>query len=57
MIGPGTVTEQNYPEFKKTYKKAADKKLESFMFQSNEVLTGYAKYLCEYVETQRGWRP
>tara|TARA_R100001244_G_scaffold131124_1_gene104008 strand:+ start:149 stop:541 length:393 start_codon:yes stop_codon:yes gene_type:complete len=37
-------------EFKKKYKKALAEKEESFMFKGKEVVTGYAKYVIEYLE-------
>jgi hypothetical protein len=44
------VTRENYPEFKKLYEKARDTNAESFWFKGQEILTQYAKYLCEYVD-------
>ena len=37
-------------EFKKKYNEAVAEKEESFMFKEKEVLTGYAKYVIEYLE-------
>ena len=57
MSEQGTVTAESYPEFNRLYKKALKQGKGSFIFQGAEVLTTYVKYLCEYVETQRGGRP
>jgi hypothetical protein len=35
--------------FKVEYQKAVDNKKESFVFEGNEFVTGYAKYLIEYL--------
>lgn len=39
-----------FGEFKKLYKKAADKKAEMFEVNGAVLLTDYAKYLIEYLE-------
>lgn len=38
-------------ELKQEYQKALDQNQESFIFQGEEVLTSYAKYLIEYMES------
>ena len=39
-------------ELKREYQKAVDENLESFMFHGHEFVTGYAKYLIEYLEME-----
>ena len=38
--------------FREAYKKAVAENKGTFMFQDKEVLTCYAKYLCEYMVMQ-----
>jgi len=38
--------------FKVAYQEAAAAKADTFMFDGNEFVVGYAKYLIEYLETQ-----
>jgi len=45
-------TEENFKDFKARYKKAVEKKEESFVFLGNEYVTGFAKYLIEYIENK-----
>lgn len=45
-------TSESFNEFKKIYKDCQDKSIESFMFQNKQVLTSYAKYVIEYVESK-----
>ena len=42
-------TRPMFARFKIAHKKAVDEKKESFMFDGNEVVTSYAKYLIEYL--------
>jgi hypothetical protein len=42
------VTKKNIDSFKKLYKEASGELKESFMFESQEVLTAYAKYIIEH---------
>ena len=44
------ITEQNYPAFKARYLKAVETHEEVFQFESQDVLTAYARHLCEYVD-------
>jgi hypothetical protein len=46
------ITNENIDAFKKAYNKAVEDKLEIFIFESVEVLTQYAKYVIEYVNSQ-----
>ena len=41
-------TEENYKEFKKLYEKAVEEKKDMFIYQEQDVLTNFAKYLIEY---------
>lgn len=43
---------EKFIDLKKEYKKAVENNKESFIFQNKEIVTGYAKYLIEYLETQ-----
>lgn len=43
---------EKFIDLKKEYKKAVDNEEPSFIFQDKELVTGYAKYLIEYLETQ-----
>lgn len=44
------ITEANYPAFKKAYEQATRDKQDTFMFEGQEILTAYAKYVVMYVE-------
>jgi hypothetical protein len=44
-------------ELKELYKQAVEENKESFIFQDQEVLTNYAKYLIEYMEDYYSKRP
>src|ERR1019366_5599282 len=46
------INKENFKELKKIYKLAVDTGLETFFFQEKEILTAYAKYMIEYLETQ-----
>lgn len=41
-----------YEKLKKEYNKALEEEQESFEFEGREVLTNYAKYMVEYLNTQ-----
>lgn len=45
------ITTKNFPEFKKLYEKAVKDKKSQFVFKDQVVLTSYAKYAVEYIET------
>lgn len=45
-------TPETAQEFRATYKQALLDGHETFTFQDKEVLTTYAKYLCEYLVTK-----
>jgi len=47
------ITEQNYPAFKRLYEKALKEGKEIFIFEGQEILVSYAKYVVEYVEMTR----
>jgi hypothetical protein len=42
------ITIKNINNFKELYKSALNDNLESFIFEGQEVLTSYAKYVIEY---------
>jgi Fe-S cluster biosynthesis and repair protein YggX len=44
-INPATLS-----RLKKAYKEAVDKNQSQFMFEGNVLVTGYAKYLIQYME-------
>jgi len=48
----GTINSKNFGEFKKLYNKAVEEKKEIFIFEGNEIVTNYAKYVIEYAEMQ-----
>jgi len=45
-------TRKSFEELKKEYEKAVDAKDDVFLFQGQEILVSYAKYLIEYLDTQ-----
>jgi hypothetical protein len=45
-------TVESLGEFKKAYNKAVSDGVETFWFEGNEYVPGYAKYLIEYLEQQ-----
>lgn len=44
-------TAESFKRFKARYDEAVKKSEESFVFEGNEFLTAYAKYVIEYIET------
>ena len=44
-------TEEAFEKFKKLYEKSAKEGKESFEFDGHEVLTLYAKYVIEFIES------
>lgn len=50
------LTRDRLRAFKTTYKKAVDLKLESFVFDGNEYLVSYAKYLIQYLEERKTYK-
>jgi hypothetical protein len=46
-----TVTLYDLPALKKAYKKAVEVESEAFLFKETLVLTKFAKYLIEYLES------
>jgi uncharacterized protein YjbJ (UPF0337 family) len=44
-----TVSYGDYKKLVSKYKKAVEQKKESFLFKERELVTGYAKYLIEYL--------
>jgi hypothetical protein len=46
------ITEQDYKKLKKLYDTAVKEDQETFLFKSQEIDRGYAKYLIEYLETR-----
>ena len=47
-----TITLKDLPSLKVAYEKAVKEGLKSFTFNSGVLLTAYAKYLIEYLETK-----
>ena len=47
------VTEQNFTHFKKLYNEAVRTEKVSFIFEGQEVLVSYAKYVVIYFEQRR----
>ena len=45
-----SISSSNIKAFKKSYKKAVAEELTSFVFEGQEVLTTFAKYLIEHVK-------
>ena len=48
------VSRETMVEFKKIYLEAVKKNREHYIWDGQEVLTSYAKYLIEYAENQLG---
>jgi hypothetical protein len=48
-----TITTENIARFKRAYNKALKTGKESFMFEGNEVLVSFAKYVIEYAERNK----
>tara|TARA_R110002020_G_scaffold220785_2_gene428774 strand:- start:37926 stop:38192 length:267 start_codon:yes stop_codon:yes gene_type:complete len=46
------ITAENFPVFKSAYKSAVKDNRESFVFDRTIVITKYAKYLVEYLESK-----
>lgn len=46
------ISAENLPRFKNLYNKAVKENKTSFIFDGQEVLVQFAKYLIEYAETQ-----
>lgn len=42
-----------FGQLKKAYKNAVEKKAEQFTLDNKEYVTGYAKYLIQYLEMQK----
>ena len=55
-LGNLEFTPETAREFRATYKQAVLDSQETFVFQGREVLTVYAKYVCEYL-VMRGLLP
>jgi hypothetical protein len=47
-------TKEEYKELKRLYQKATDEKQEMFIWKEREVLTAYAKYLIQYMDSKLG---
>jgi hypothetical protein len=45
-------TKQQFKVFKQSFKVALQKNKDSFIFEGNEFMTSYAKYLIEHLEPQ-----
>ena len=45
------ITKGNYTQFKAQYKLAVQHKVDTFNFFGHDVLTMYAKYLCDYIDS------
>jgi hypothetical protein len=46
------LSKETFIDLKKEYKKAVENNEEFFIFQNKEIVTEYAKYLIEHLETQ-----
>ena len=46
------ISESSLKTLKEAYKKAVEDNAASFIFQEKELVTGYAKYLIEYLENE-----
>lgn len=44
------ITKRNIKDFRKLYDNAVKENKESFMFDNQEVLTTYAKYVLKYID-------
>jgi len=49
-----TITAESLPKLKAAYQRAVDEGRDTFFFEGNEYVVGYAKYLIEYVEPRLG---
>lgn len=49
--GKNYITSEDLPRLKRLYNKAVKEGKESFMYEGNEILTSYCKYLIEYMDT------
>jgi len=49
-----TITEKNFKELNKLYKKAVADSKEQFIWEGQDILTAYAKYLIQYIEMKVG---
>lgn len=47
-------TPEKAEQLRKAYNKAVEEKKDSFVFQGDEFVTSYAKYLLEYLDMQFG---
>lgn len=45
-------TDETFKEFKLEYAKALEENKESFIFQNKTLITNYAKYVIQHVETK-----
>ena len=50
MSPPNFITHKNFPQFKKLYSEAVLKGERIFVFEGQDILTAYAKYVVEYFE-------
>ena len=44
--------QESFKNFKSEYNSAVENKLEMFVFEGNEFLTSYAKYVVEYLKSK-----
>jgi hypothetical protein len=49
---PAIVTPENFKKFKRLYLKALKNNQDQFVFEGNDVLVAYAKYMVEYCDTR-----
>ena len=49
-----TFTKQKLEKLKEQYNHSVNNKLESFIFEGQEILTDYAKYMIQYLESKLG---
>lgn len=51
MLGSIEVNEENYLSLVTAYRRAVHKNLVEFNWKGNVIITGFAKYVLEYMET------
>lgn len=47
-----TMSAEKYGKLKKKYEESVEKNKDIFMFEGNEILTSYAKYLLEFLKSK-----
>jgi hypothetical protein len=52
MSNTVSFTPESFKKFKLKYKSAVENNQEMFVFEGNDFLTSYAKYVIEYIKTK-----